>query len=120
MTERPHFGAATVPVAGDLAHALNLPAQGGLHIQQVQQGTSADAAGLRGAQQLVIVGNEQLGIGGDLIMEVDGQPVDREDAIVRILARKRVGDTVNVAIFRNGRSLNVRMKLLRAPFDQGQ
>ncbi len=119
VTERPHFGATTVPVAGDLAQALNLPASGGLLIQQVQPNSSADAAGLHGAQGLVIVGNEQLGVGGDLIVSVDGQPVDREDAMIRILSRKRVGDTVNVTIFRNGRSLDVRMKLLRAPFDQG-
>ena len=119
VTERPHLGATTVPVAGDLAQALNLPAKGGLLVQQVQPGSSADAAGLRGAQGLVIVGNEQLGVGGDLIMAVDGQPVDREDAVVRVLARKRVGDTIELTIFRNGRTLTVRMKLLRAPLNQG-
>jgi S1-C subfamily serine protease len=118
VTERPHLGATTVPVAGDLAQALNLPVKGGLLIQQVQPRSSADAAGLRGATGVVIVGNEQLGVGGDLIMAVDGQAVDREDAVVRVLSRKRVGDTVTLTIFRNGRTLGLRMKLLRAPFEQ--
>lgn len=118
VTERPHFGATTVPVAGDLARALNLPAEGGLLIQQVQPQSSASEAGLRGATGLVIVGNEQLGVGGDLIMAVDGKPVDREDALVRALSRKRVGDTIELTIFRNGRKSNVRMTLRRAPFNQ--
>lgn len=118
VTERPHFGAATVPVAGDLARALNLPAEGGLLIQQVEPKSSASEAGLRGATGLVIVGNEQLGVGGDLIMAVDGKPVDREDALVRVLSRKRVGDTIELTIFRSGRKLNIRMTLRRAPFNQ--
>jgi len=118
VTERPHFGATTVPVAGDLARALNLPAEGGLLIQQVQPQSSASEAGLRGATGLVIVGNEQLGVGGDLIMAVDGKPVDREDALVRALSRKRVGDTIELTIFRNGRKSNIRMTLRRAPFNQ--
>jgi S1-C subfamily serine protease len=73
---------------------------------------------LRGATGLVIVGNEQLGVGGDLIMAVDGNPVEREDALVRVMARKRVGDTIDLTIFRNGRKLNIRMTLRRAPLNQ--
>ena len=117
VTERPHLGATTVPIAGDLANALGLPASGGLLIQQVQPGSSADAAGLRSAQQVVVSGNERLGIGGDLIVEADGQPAQREDSLVRILSRKRVGDALNLTILRNGRTMHVRVKLLRAPFE---
>jgi S1-C subfamily serine protease len=117
VTERPHLGATTVPIAGDLANALGLPERGGLLIQQVQPGSSAEAAGLRGAQQVVVSGNERLGIGGDLILEADGHPAQREDSLVRILSRKRVGDTLDLKILRNGRTMNIRVKLLRAPFE---
>jgi S1-C subfamily serine protease len=117
VTERPHLGAKTVPIAGDLAVALGLPERGGLLIQQVQPGSSAAAAGLRGAQQIVVSGNERLGIGGDLILEADGRPAQREDSLVRILSRKRVGDTLDLKILRNGRTMNVRVKLMRAPFE---
>lgn len=116
VTERPHLGATTVPIAGDLANALGLPERGGLLIQQVQPGSSADAAGLRGAQQIVVSGNERLGIGGDLILEADGRPAQREDSLVRILSHKRVGDTLDLTILRNGRTMRVRVKLMRAPF----
>jgi S1-C subfamily serine protease len=89
-----------------------------LLVQQVQPGTSADAAGLRGADQVVIIGNEQLGIGGDLLIAADGQPLDREDSLVKILARKRVGDALDLSVYRRGRNLRINVKLMRAPLDQ--
>src|SRR6266850_1345116 len=49
--------------------------------------------------------------GGDLIMSIDGQPVDRDDAISRTLAHKHAGDTIELTVFRNGRTMNVRVKL---------
>jgi serine protease Do len=50
-------------------------------------------------------------VGGDLITAIDGKPIDRYDAISRALARKRAGDTVEMTVFRNGRTINVQIKL---------
>lgn len=116
VTERPSLGITSAYIAGDLADALNLPPSGGLLIEAVQPNSSADVAGLRGAQEAIIVGNSRIGIGGDFITAADGQKVEREDSLVRIMARKRVGDTLDLTIFRNGRSYHVPVKLLRAPF----
>jgi len=109
--KRPRLGVSVVPVAGDYADALNLPTQGGLLIQEVEPGSAAAAAGLRGGNQTVQIGNAQLLVGGDLIMSIDGHPIDREDAISRALVRKYAGDSLELTIFRNGRTLNVRVKL---------
>jgi S1-C subfamily serine protease len=98
-------------IAGDYADALNRPSQGGLLIQEVDAGSAAARAGLRGGRQEVQIGNAQVLVGGDLIMSIDGQPVDREDAISRALARKRTGDTLELTIFRSGRTTNLRVKL---------
>jgi S1-C subfamily serine protease len=119
VTERPRVGITTDYVAGDLAEALGLPRRGGLLVQGVVPGSSEMLAGIRGAREIVVVGNTQLGIGGDLIMAIDGQPVDREDALVRAISHKRVGDVIQLTIFRNGRTLTIPVKLLRAPPDLG-
>jgi S1-C subfamily serine protease len=50
-------------------------------------------------------------IGGDLVMEIDGQTVDRSDAITRVIARKRPGDSVVLTIFRGGRTARVKVPL---------
>ncbi len=117
VTERPRVGARTEYVAGDLAEALQLPKRGGLLVQTVVRGSSEAAAGVRGANDVVIVGNSELGVGGDFIIAIDGQPVDREDALVRAYSRKKVGDVIHLSIYRGGRSIDVPMKLLRPPPD---
>jgi len=119
VTERPRPGVTTEYVAGDLAEALGLPRRGGLLVQAIAPNSSEAAAGIRGAREAVVVGNTELGIGGDLIMAIDGQPVDREDALVRAISQKHVGDTIKLTVFRNGRTLTIPVKLRRAPPDEG-
>ncbi len=117
VTERPKPGVTTEYVAGDLALALGLPVRGGLLVQAVARGSSEDLAGVRGARQEVDIGNVELGIGGDLIIAIDGQPVEREDALIRAISQKRVGDTIVLTVNRNGRKIQLPVKLLRPPAD---
>jgi S1-C subfamily serine protease len=119
VTERPRVGVSTEPVEGDLAEALGLPRRGGLLVQRVVRGSSEDLAGIRGAREIVDIGNVELGVGGDLIVAIDGKPVTRQDALVQAIANKRVGDTIMLTIFRNGRTINVPVKLVRPPADLG-
>lgn len=115
---RPYLGVEVLPVFGDLAELLELPAQGGLLIQAVMPGSAAESAGLRPARRYIIVGNIEVGIGGDLIMAIDGTAVDRGDALTRALSRKRPGDSINLRIFRGGRTINVTVTLGERPEDQ--
>jgi S1-C subfamily serine protease len=119
VTERPRISITTEYVAGDLAEALSLPRRGGLLVQGVGRGSSEERAGVRGAREVVDIGNVELGIGGDFIMAIDSQKVDREDALVRAMSHKRVGDTIVLTIFRNGRTFDLPVRLLRAPTDDG-
>ncbi len=112
---RPRLGVDVIYVRGDLAEELGLPAEGGLLIQNVAPGSAAEAAGLRGARRAVVIANYQIGIGGDLILAIDGKPVDRLDALSRALARKRPGDKVELTLFRNGKRVNVTVTLGEAP-----
>ncbi|MGP0073134.1 MAG: S1C family serine protease [Bryobacteraceae bacterium] len=109
--KRPKLGASVVWVAGDYADALHLPTAGGLLIQEVDPGSAAARAGLRGGRQEVQIGNAELLVGGDLIMSIDGKPVDRNDAISRALSNKRSGDTLELTVFRSGKTINVRVHL---------
>jgi S1-C subfamily serine protease len=113
---RPWLGVAVVPVAGNVAEALELPSEGGLLIQTVERGSPAAQAGLRGAQQVVIVfGSYRLGAGGDLIVAIDGRPPDSNDSLRRALDRKRAGDAIELTVYRRGRTQKVRITLGEAP-----
>jgi len=109
--KRPKLGVSVVPISGDYADALRLPTQGGLLIQEVDPDSAAAHAGLRGGRQEVQIGNAEVLVGGDLIMSIDGKPVDRDDAISRALSGKRTGDTLELTIFRGGKTMNVRVRL---------
>jgi S1-C subfamily serine protease len=112
---RPYLGVNTVYVAGDLADMLRLPSSGGLLIQNVERDSGADAAGLRGPNQVVIVGNYRLGIGGDLIVAAEGQAIDDKETLTRLMNKKHGGDTLELTIYRDGRNQRVRVKLGEAP-----
>ena len=112
---RPWLGLSTVPVSGDLAEMLELPASGGLLVQEVERGSPAEAAGLRGATRVVIVSNFRLGIGGDLITAGDGQPIQDKESLKRLMDKKHGGDLLELTVYRNGRTQKIRLKLGEAP-----
>jgi S1-C subfamily serine protease len=112
---RPYLGIYAVYVTGDLAESLRLPPEGGLLVQRVVEGSAAAEAGLRAPRDTVIVGNYRLGVGGDLIMAVDNRPVEGQDSLQRALTRKRAGDTLDLMIYRNGRTQRVQVRLGEAP-----
>ena len=76
--------------------------------------SAADRSGLHGATDAVLVGNSRLLIGGDLITEIDGKAVSEQDAIIRILGRKHAGDTMDMKVYRNGKTMSLKITLSEA------
>ncbi len=114
---RPSLGVTGVYIAGDLAQALELPSEGGMLIYEVTPGTGAASAGLRGARRWGYIGLQEIGIGGDLVMSIDGKAIDRPDVIRSVVSRKKPGDTVELSIFREGKRSKLTVKLATAKQD---
>jgi S1-C subfamily serine protease len=113
---RPVLGVqSTAFVQGQLAEALELPSSGGLLIQQIEDGSPATKAGLRGPSRTVIAGMYRIGTGGDLIIAIDGKPVDTQDALIQVMNQKRANDPLQLTIYRGGRTMKVDIKLGSAP-----
>jgi S1-C subfamily serine protease len=112
---RPTLGIRTVYINGDLAEELHLPASGGLLVQSVENSSPASEAGLRGPQSVVIAGNYRLGVGGDYITSVEGQKVESNETLQRVMNRKRGGDTLDVTVYRSGKNENIKIHLGTAP-----
>ncbi|MEN6534394.1 MAG: PDZ domain-containing protein, partial [Bryobacteraceae bacterium] len=108
---RPYIGIRSVYVSGELAEALELPSEGGLLIYSIEKGSPAEAAGLRGARRRAVVGNYEIPVGGDLIMAVDGRAVDGNSALQRAISNKRVGDALVLSVYRDGRTIKVKVVL---------
>ena len=112
---RPVLGVSVLPVSGDVAEMLNLPSEGGLLIQRIERNSPAQQYGLRGPTRRVIISNYPVGIGGDLIVAIDGQPVDGNDSLTKAMSRKRGGDSMELTVYRNGRKEQIKVKLDSAP-----
>jgi len=80
-------------------------------IMEVQPGGAAANAGLRGLVQ-TDEGDIEL---GDIIVGIDGQKIAGSDDLYHALDKHEVGDTINVEVVRNGRRMNLPVRLTEAP-----
>jgi len=108
---RPILGLDVGYVAGDLAEALSLPTEGGLLVLKVKPGSLAERAGIKPPRRWGTVGNYTVPYGSDLIVAVDGHPVEATDDLSRALSRKRPGDTLALMVYRDGHRIRVPIKL---------
>ena len=79
----------------------------GVLILEVEEGSAAAAAGLRGSR----VRADGAIVPGDVLQAVDGVEVGSLEALARLLDDKRIGDRVALRILRNGRPLQVTVAL---------
>ena len=111
---RPKLGIVPRDVES-LGDQVRLPVSDGVLIWSVQPGGSAANAGLRGLVQTED-GDVEL---GDIIVAVNGEKVGNNDALAKTLDKYKIGDTVNVEIFRRGRRTTVSVLLSEAPARRG-
>jgi S1-C subfamily serine protease len=115
MTEgrvrRAYLGVQTIPVAGWLSEALDLPVQEGLLVEETTKGSPAAAAGIQGGNRQAQAGMRSIRIGGDVIVGLDGQKVGNQFDMNVVLNRKRPGDTVTVTVYRGAKKLDIPVKL---------
>jgi S1-C subfamily serine protease len=108
---RPALGVRTIPISPELADQMGLAADYGLLIDQVVPGGAADRAGLRGGGERAYVGNIPIMVGGDLIVGIDGQDVQDQQALSQVMNNHRAGDTVRITIYRGKKKLDVNVTL---------
>ena len=77
----------------------------GVIVGKVAPGGPADRAGLRGTTQGL------LGQRGDVIIALDGEPVDTGDDLFRLLGRHKAGEEVRLEILRDGQIRQVVVRL---------
>jgi S1-C subfamily serine protease len=112
----PWIGVSGYSVFPELARRLELPADHGILIFRVASGSPADQVGMRGAQREVILGNIRLGIGGDLLVAIDDQPIEDSAGFRRILETKtEVGQEVTVSYYRGSELVKTEIVVAATP-----
>jgi S1-C subfamily serine protease len=108
---RPALGVRTIPITPELADQMGLPADSGLLIVQAVPGGAAERAGLRGGTERAYLGNIPIMVGGDLIVAIDGQQVQDQQALSQVMNSRRAGDTVRLTIYRGKKKMDVNVIL---------
>jgi S1-C subfamily serine protease len=94
-----------------LADALHLGVQQGILIERVVPGGPAAQAGVRGGTRSVLAGLQELRIGGDVLVAVNGKELVSQMDLNLLLNRAWPGDTVTLTIVRDGKKMDVPVKL---------
>ena len=115
--DQPWIGISGTSMVPELATAMGLEAdQRGALVIDVTADSPADKAGLRGSDRQVEIEGQQVRVGGDIIVAVDGQPVQKFDDLITYLARStEVGQTIELTVLRGGQEETLSLKLEARP-----
>jgi len=99
---RGYLGIKVTAVSPEMQELFSLPDRRGAIVQEVVKGLPADEAGLKH---------------GDVILEVNGKPVDNSSDLVSLVSSIAPGEEVNLTVFRNGQTMAIGVVL--AERDEG-
>jgi len=111
----PWIGVSVYPLIPEFAEYLGLKVKRGAVISEIIKGGPADRAGLRGGDRQVQVGNSLIPVGGDVVVEIDGEKVTSSDDLIRIIREHRPGESVELKILRKGESSRIKVTLGEKP-----
>jgi 2-alkenal reductase len=103
-------------ITPEMVEAMQLAVDNGILLFEVEPGSPADQAGLRGGTREVLVSGIPMLAGGDLIVAINNVAVKGFDDLVNYLASNTgVGDIVLLAVVRDGESIAISVTLQERP-----
>ncbi|QLG27590.1 trypsin-like peptidase domain-containing protein [Halorarum halophilum] len=92
-----YLRARTLDATPAIAEANGLPEPGGVLV------VDAGDDGLRGCDRTARVGGREVPVGGDVVVAIDGEPVQSGEELIRLLiVDTEPGDSVDVTVLREG------------------
>ena len=102
----------------DLA-ILNIPLVDGFLVETVEPGSPAERVGVQGGHlPITIVGTEFL-LGGDVITEINGQAMDDQEKLLKLIRSLKIGDKLNLTLYRGGKTRTVEFNVPERPILAG-
>jgi S1-C subfamily serine protease len=100
---QPSLGILGIDITPEIAEAMGLQEARGFLITDVIKEGPSDKAGIRGGYIITNINGTEIELGGDLILEIDNKTVRTiNDILTYLNTQKRVGDTVQLTVLRDG------------------
>jgi len=98
-----------------LAKAVNLPVNKGVLVAEVVKGGPADKAGLQGGSTEATIEGARLQLGGDIITEVNGEPVSSMEDVINAVEAGKPGEQMELTVLRHGETKKIDVTLGNRP-----
>jgi serine protease Do len=116
---RPWIGISGKLIKKKLMEIINVPLVDGFLVETIEPGSPAQQAGLHeGSLQVTIAGIELL-LGGDIITDINGQPLDDQEKFEKLVGSLKVGDKVYLTIYHEQKTRRVEFNLPERPILPG-
>jgi serine protease Do len=112
---RPWLGVSGRLISKECLAIINVPVVEGFLVEKVDPGSPAAQAGIRDGALPVTVGGENFVLGGDIITEINGQSLSDSTRFARLVNSLKVGDTVQLTLYRERETRKVEFRLLERP-----
>ena len=109
--QRPLLGISGTNVTPAIAKAMNMTQATGFLVVDIIAEGPADKAGIRGGYLISNINGTDIELGGDVILRIDNKTVNTIDDILSYLDTRKVNDTVQLTILREGNVENVPVQL---------
>ena len=113
--EYAYIGVSSQPLYPQLARKLGLDTDYGGLVSEVVAGGPAAEAGIEGGDEKLTFQAGRYRVGGDVILDVDGQKIVGPDDLAKVVADRQPGDTVTVTVLRNGQRKDIELTLGKRP-----
>jgi S1-C subfamily serine protease len=111
-----YIGISSVDMSYDLAQAMNVNITYGVLIEQVGSNSPAMTAGIQGGTQQGTVDGQQVILGGDIIVSINGTRIVNSDALSTYLETNTLpGQVLVLGIIRSGTLMHVDLTLGSRP-----
>ena len=110
------LGILGVTLDPEIAEAIRLsPEQEGVLVEQVQQGSPADKANIRGSYKPVVIGETRVLVGGDVITAADGEPITTMEDLAELVRVSDLGQEIALQVLRDGEEMEIVVTLAKPP-----
>ena len=111
-----YLGVETLTIWPQLAERIDVNVDTGALVQKIVDGSPAEDSDLQaGNEDITFQGQDNIAVGGDLIVAVDGKELTREHDLADEISGRSAGEKIALTVLRDGKQRKIEVELGHRP-----